>query len=300
MKFELISGSSNKELCSLVAQKLDVKPIIPEIIRFADGEIEVTFPDFAQIKGKKAFIVQSTCPPVHENLMELLINLFQAKNAGANDLIAVVPYFGYARHDKNKIQGAQGSAALIARLIENAGAQKIITVALHSQITKSYFTHEIINIDLIDFIAAHIKNQFSDLAQICLVAPDKGAQERVKAIAQQLGVGHIFFSKQRVAIDKSEIVASQTDCKGKIAIIVDDMIDTGGTAINACDALVARGFNQIYGYFIHPVLSGNAAQIIEHSKFTQIFVSNSIPLKSAGNKITVFDISEVLVKYLND
>ncbi len=294
MDFQIV-GPENT-LAQSIARALDKKLIVPQVTQFADGELEVTFSDPTELQHKKIFIVQSTNPPVHDHMMQLLLTIFQAKNAGAQEIIIVAPYFGYARHDKSVIPGADCQAKLIADILQAAHIKKLITTALHSEKIMEQFNIPVINLWLADVIAHDIKSRFGDLSQICLVAPDMGAQPRVAKVCEILGIGHIFFTKKRIAVDKTLITAVDVHCRGKIAIMIDDIIDTGGTAVNACDELLNQGFSQVYGYFIHPVLSGNAIARIEQSKFSGIFVSNSIPLTQVVTKIKIFDITDVLVQ----
>jgi ribose-phosphate pyrophosphokinase len=294
MDFQIVGPESL--LARHIANDLHKELIVPDIIRFADGELEVKFSNPERLKDNKVFIIQSTNPPVHDHIMQLLLTIFQAQNVGAQEIIAVIPYFGYARHDKAYIPGTESEVKLIADLFQSAGVQKVITVALHSEKIIEYFQIPVTNLWLADVIAKDIKTRFKDLTQICLVAPDVGAQPRIAKVCEILGIGHIFFTKKRIAADKTLITAVDVHCHGKIAIMIDDIIDTGGTAVNACDELLHQGFSQVYGYFIHAVLSGNAISRIEHSNFSEVFVSNSIPLTQDVTKIKIFDITNVLVQ----
>lgn len=295
MNFELIAPPSHIEPAQKIATLLGKELIVPQINRFADGELEIRFTDPERLKNKKIYIIQATNPPVHDNLMQLLLLAYEAKNAGAQQLFGIIPYFGYARHDKGVISGTQGAVGLIAQLLEYAGFSSVITVELHSKMVESYFEIPVLNVSLVDRIAEHIKSQFKTQDTICLVAPDHGAQERVLAIAQKLSCGSILFSKERYGKDATKIVATKSMCDGTIGIIIDDMIDTGGTAINACNALLEQGFSQVYGYFVHPVFSADAQHKIEKSRFTKIFVSNTISMRELKDKIEVFDIENEIV-----
>lgn len=286
-------------LAQPIADALEVDLIIAELITFADGEIEVRLPDLSIIQGKNVCIIQSTNPPVHDALMQLMLLAHELVNARAKTITALIPYFGYARHDSLKVQGGKPTIALITQLLSSAGIQNIITVEMHNSALIPRLAIPIYSISMAPLIAAHIKCMMPSLVGVCLIAPDQGAQPLVAEIARILGVGYNSFNKERYAIDKTKLVASQGSCKGTTAIIIDDMIDTGGTALNVCDALYKQGYTNIYGYFVHPVLSADAAQKIEASRFTKIFVSNSIPLLKSVPKVEIFDIAKVIAEVLS-
>jgi ribose-phosphate pyrophosphokinase len=285
-------------LAQSIAHALKAKLIVPELIQFADGEIEIRLPDPSSIQGKHICIIQSIHPPVHDTLMQLMILSNELNNAGAKTVTALIPYLGYARHEAPIISGGQTSIALMIKLLHAAGIQNIITLQMHNPAIISTFALPVHSISLAPFIAAHIKQTFPNLKKICLIAPDKGAQSRVQEIAQILGVPYNSFAKERYAADKTKIISMRGDCKGTIAIIIDDIVDTGETALNVCHALRQQGYQDIYGYFVHPVLSGDAAQKIQASPFTRLFVSDSIPLVKSVPKIEIFAITKAIAQVL--
>lgn len=283
-----------------IAKKLGCQLITPHIIQFSDGEIEMQLPDPTIFKGRPVCIVQSTHPPVHETLMQMLLLAHELRNAQAGTITALIPYFGYARHDVSRISGGQASIILISQLLQVAGINNVVTIEIHNPLLISSLFLPVHSIDMASFIATHIKHMFpSSLDKICLVAPDKGGQPRVQEIARMLGVGHIFFTKERYATNKTKLISEQSHCTGSIAIVIDDIIDTGGTAIQVCQALHEQGYTAIYGYFIHPVLSGDALERIAASNFTKVFVSNTIPLPKSIPKIKIFDIAHVISEVLS-
>jgi len=294
MTYEIIAFQHNLNLAQKIAHNLGKKVVVPTIERFADGEIEVVLAEPQVISGKKVFIIHSTCPPAHDNLMQLIFLVHALKNAGAQEIVAVIPYFGYARHDKSQIAGKTGAVHVIIKILEAAGINRIITVALHTKETENLFTVPIQNIDIIDLLVEHIKINIPQYQEYCIVAPDQGAQERIMAIAQKLEVGFIVFHKERYATDKTRVIDSIVECTEKKAIIVDDIIDTGGTALHVCDELVQRGFKDIYGYFVHPVFSGDAAQRVVRSSFKEVFVSDSMPLTSVSSTIKQYTVAQLL------
>lgn len=294
-----VSLPSMSLLAQSIVHSLGRELIVPEIIHFADGEMEIVLPDPALFKGKHVCIVHSTNPPVHENLVQILLLAHELGDAGSGSITALIPYFGYARHDSSKIHGGQGSIALMAKLLHAAGIHNVITVDIHNPMVLPSLVLPVYSIPLASFIAKHIKRTLPSLDGVCLVAPDQGAQQRVQDIARILEVGHIFFTKERYATDKTKLIAREGSCIGTTAIIIDDIIDTGGTAINVCEQLHKQGYTSIYGYFVHPVLSGNARERIAASSFTQVFISNTIPLSSCAPKIKIFDIAQVISEVLS-
>ena len=294
-----VSLPSMSLLARSIANTLGRKLIVPEIIHFSDGEMEIMLTDTAIFKGKHVCIVHSTNMPVHETLVELLLLVNELCNAGAVSITALIAYFGYTRHDSSKITGGQASIALMAKLLNAAGINNIITVEIHNPEIASSLVLPVHSISLAPFIAEHIKRTLPSLVGVCLVAPDQGAMGRVQEIARILGVESISFTKERYAADKTKLVSSQGSFIGTTAIIIDDIIDTGGTAINACEQLYKNGYTTIYGYFVHPVLSGGAQERITESSFTRVFVSNTIPLSICVPKIKIFDIAQVISEVLS-
>lgn len=286
-------------LAQSIAHSLGGHLVVPELIQFADGEIEVHLPDQGLFQGKNVCIIQSTNPPVHDGLIQLMLLANELHNAGAQTITALIPYFGYARHDSSTIPGGQGSMALMVKLLKASGINNIITVQLHNPAIISQLILPMHSISLAPIIAAHIKQTLPSLNNVCLIAPDQGAQLLVSDIARILGIGFVSFTKERYQADKTKIVATQGSCKGTTAIVIDDIINTGGTALNVCEALHQQGYARIYGYFVHAVLSADAAQKLQASSFTQIFVSNSIPQLKSVPKIKIFDIAKVITEVLS-
>ncbi|MCX5922385.1 MAG: ribose-phosphate pyrophosphokinase [Candidatus Dependentiae bacterium] len=300
MNSVIVAPQSHFELAQKIAQGFGKQLIVPEITQFADGDIEVTFADYTLLRGATVFIVQSTNPPTHYNLMQFLLLVHAVKNAGAARIVGVVPYFGYARQDKSIIPGGKGAAELVARMIEAAGVDELVVVELHAPLVATFFSIPVHSVSVVPLLIEHIEQQDIVLNETCIVAPDHGAQDRALAVADSLKVGHIVFAKERYAADQTRIGARSGDCVGTTAIIIDDMIDTGGTALHVCDALREQGFSTIYGYFVHPVLSGTAIDLLEKSHFTAVYVANTISLQKTSPKIKQFDISSLIIDTLKN
>lgn len=291
-----VAFDNQNSLITTSAKEISHSIVSPRIQQFADGEIRVVLDDPTVFVDKTVVLVQSTSNPVQENIFRIALLAHELKNAQAKKIIGVLPYFGYARQEASNIKGKPGPAVVVARMLEVAGIDEIITVELHTPKIKSFFSIPIHNVILNDFFAQHIQKQFDSLADVCLVAPDEGARERVEAIAQKLNVGTIVFAKERYGIDKTRVLGKSGLCQGKVAIIIDDIIDTGGTALHVCDELTAIGFEKVYGYFVHPVFSGDTLNKIKASQFTHIFVANTIdvPHVSEYEKVSVLDVSSQL------
>lgn len=288
-------------LAQELAAKFEKKIIIPNVVTFADSEIRIDLPEGLQVSGDDALIIHSTVDPVNLSCMKLffLIDLLQRK--GAKKINVLTPYFGYSRQCGCKKSEDIGHAQIIARMIECSGANSISVVEVHDDTLQSFFSIDFTNILLRNFIAEHIKKTFADIKNYCLVATDKGAIQRVKEIAQLLQIDSFYFCKKRSGVNNIEITGK---CDGNIAdkhaIIIDDIIDTGSTVLKVVEELEQLEVKNMYAYFVHPVLSGHAAQKLQKSPIQKVFVTNSVALQEDEKveKIEVLDISDVLLEIL--
>ncbi len=266
---------------------------------FADGELNVVVPNPTQFKGKNIIFLQSTGQPVNELLLGSAFIAHELKNAGAATMCAVIPYLGYSRQERSIIPGKPGALAVIGRLFAAAGIDELITIELHNGDDARIFPLPIVNLSVQSLIAAHIEKQKLSREQISLIAPDKGIWGYVKAIAEQLGVGMMLFQKERFAPDQTRIVSSNGQARGTIGIIIDDIIATGGTALNVARLLPTYGYTAIYGYFIHPILAGNALEQLKQSGLKAVYATNTVPLSAAAETyIRSLDISSVIINEL--
>jgi len=304
-------------LAESVARLLQAHFVQANFQRFSDSECAVFLDDIEQFHGKDVYIFQSTGAPVNDTVFGVAFLAQQLKQAGARKVVLISPYFGYSRQDKSVISGNPGHAEIIARLFEASGIDELITAELHNPAIKNYFTIPVHELSLTDALAEYIKQHFGSRKEMCLIAPDKGAYERVAKIGLLVGAGVLVFSKERYAPDKTRVVGvSGTSTgpstglpgfaqgyaghgrTGKTAILIDDIIDTAGTAINAAQALLELHFHEVIGFFVHPVLSGDACERIEKGPFSQIVVSNTLPVIGDHRKIVPFDISAVLAEFI--
>lgn len=295
---ELIAFHEADELAQRIAQKLEKSLAYATIEHFADGELYVTLDAITKYTGKSVGIILSTSRPVLDHIMAISFLSYRLRQYNVQSITAVIPYFGYSRQERDPLTGKPGPAALIARLFSLSGIDKVITVQLHSNYLLESFTIPCYTINPATLIAQIITPQTIG-SQTCLVAPDSGIEKLVVDIAEKTGLKIIRFRKERYGQDQTKIVGKIGDCRAAHAIIIDDIIDTGGTALHVAQELRTNDFSTITGVFVHPVLSGNARELIEHGPFDKIYVSNSIPLDFfSGTKIAIFDLSSIIVEQI--
>ena len=290
---KLFGGRSNPDLTIEVCNYLGIEPGKILLKNFSDGEIQVEIQE--NIRGDDVFILQSTCPPVNDNLMELLIIMDALKRASAKSITAVIPYFGYARQDRKVKPRVPISAKLVSDLITVAGADRVVSMDLHAGQIQGYFNIPVDNIFAAPVLLKYIKNHFQD--DLVIVSPDAGGVERARAFAKRLNASLAIIDKRREEANVSEVMNVIGDVKGKVAIILDDMVDTAGTMTQAAVALVERGAKKVYGCATHPVLSGPAIERIESCPMETLVVTNTIPLNEKAKrckKILVLSIAELL------
>lgn len=286
----IFSGNSNKKLAEEICQYLD-KPLSSiNIFKFKDGEICVKIEE--NIRGKDVFIIQSTCPPVNENLMELLIILDALRRASPKRVTAVLPYFGYARQDRKDQPRVPITAKLVANILVSAGANRILTVDLHAPQIQGFFDIPVDHLFAAPVLIEYLKKKtFNDTV---VVAPDVGGVKMARAFAKRLGASLAIVDKRRESPDKVEMFHVIGDVKNKRAIIVDDIISTGGTMVEAAEILLQKGALEVYGCASHAVLAGEAIQNLENSQLKEIIIINSIPHSSLPPKFTTLSIANLL------
>ncbi len=287
----IFSGSSNPELTRKINEYLNLIP--GEIDRqiFSDGEIWVKYKE--NIRGRDVFLVQSTHPS-SENLMELLIMIDAAKRASAKRITAVIPYFGYARQDHKDQPRVSITAKLVANLITTAGADRVITMDLHAAQIQGFFDIPLDHLYASPIFTSIFKEKADNLV---VVSPDVGGIKLARSYAMRIGGAPlIVIDKRRPKPNKAEVMNIIGSVEGKDVLIVDDLIDTGGTFVSAINALKAKGANKIYGSVTHPLLSGEAIKRIEDSPIEKLYVTDSIPLKAKSNKIVQKTASAILAE----
>ena len=285
---KIITGNSNKNLSVKISKYLKNRLVRSTIKKFSDGEIYIEINE--NIRGNSIFVIQSISSPANDNLMELLLCIDALKRSSAKNITAVIPYFGYARQDRKVVPRTSISAKLVSNLITKAGADRVLTIDLHAGQIQGFFDIPVDNLFATPIFARHIKNKIKNKNLIC-VAPDVGGTERARALGKFLHAGLAIIDKRRPAPGKSEVMNVIGNVKGKTCIIVDDIIDSGGTIVNASSALLERGAKEVHVYVTHAVLSGKAIERITKSKIKRLVITDTI---DNSNKIKVAKNIEIL------
>ena len=291
---KILSGTSNLKLSKDISRNLKLKLINTNIRRFSDGEIYIEVNE--NIRGNSVFVIQSTSNPANDNLMELLLVIDALKRSSAKTITAVIPYFGYARQDRKVAPRTSISAKVVANLITNAGATRVVTVDLHAGQIQGFFDMPVDNLYTAPLFSKYIKKKLKAKNLIC-VSPDVGGVARTRDLAKRVKADLAIIDKRRPAPGKSEVMNILGNVKGKTCIIVDDIIDSGGTIVNAVDALKKSGANEVYVFISHGVLSGDAAKKIKNSKIKKLVVTDTIDNTKKinnNNKIEVLSISSLM------
>ncbi len=289
----LFGGTSNPTLTLEVCNYLGVAPGKITTKTFSDGETQVEIGE--NVRGRDAFILQSTCTPVNDNLMQLLIIMDALKRASAKRITAVVPYYGYGRQDRKVKPRVPITAKLVADLITVAGANRVVSIDLHAGQIQGYFNIPVDNIFAAPILLEYIQTNFQN--DLVIVSPDAGGVERARAFAKRLNASLAIIDKRREAPNVAEAMNIIGEVEGKTAVILDDMVDTAGTLAQAAMALNTRGTIGIHACCTHPVLSGPAIERIEESAIDSLFITNTIPLNDKAKnckKITVLSVAELL------
>lgn len=276
-RIKLFSGNSNKELASKIAEALDMKLGDAEVFTFSDGEIAVNINE--SVRGVDVFIIQSTCNPVNNNIMEMLIMIDACKRASAGRITAVIPYYGYARQDRKAKARDPITAKLVANIITATGVDRVLTMDLHANQIQGYFDIPVDHLLGGPILVKHFEAM--QIPDLVVVSPDHGSVARARKFAEYLDCPIAIVDKRRPKNNVSEVMNIIGDVKDKNLIILDDMIDTAGTLVNAAEALKAYGAKEIYACCTHPVLSGQAVERINNSSLSQVIVLDTIPLGEA-------------------
>lgn len=281
--FMIFAGTSNLPLAEKIAKSIDISLGILELKRFSDGEIWVKFSE--NIRGREIFLIQSTNPPA-ENLVELLIMIDAAKRASAKRITAVIPYFGYARQDRKDQPRVSITAKLMANLITEAGADRVMTMDLHAPQIQGYFDLPVDHLYGSSIFLNHLSNLSDNLA---IVSPDVGGIKIARAYAKMLNAGLIVIDKRRPKQNLAEVMNIIGEVEGKDILLVDDLIDTAGTFVGAAKALKEKGAKSIFGAVTHPLLSGPAFERLNNSYIDKLFVTDTINFdENASSRIQKF------------
>ena len=291
---KILAGNSNKNLSQKISKYLKNKLVNSSIRKFSDGELYIEINE--NIRGNSIFIIQSISSPANDNLMELLLCIDALKRSSAKNITAVIPYFGYARQDRKVVPRTSISAKLVSNLITKAGADRVVTLDLHSGQIQGFFDIPVDNLYATPIFARHIKKKIKTNNLIC-VAPDVGGTARARALGKMLNIDLAIIDKRRPKPGKSEVMNVIGKVNNKTCIIVDDIIDSGGTIVNAAKALKNNGAKDVHVYCSHGVLSGNAVEKIKNSKVKNLVITDTIDnvskVKKAKN-IEILTISHLV------
>ncbi len=297
-KIQIISGNSNRPLAEAVAKELNIPLSEAEVGKFSDGEIAITLPQ--TVRGRDVFIIQSTSIPVNDNLMELLIMIDACKRASAGRITAVMPYFGYARQDRKARPRDPITAKLVADILTNAGADRVLTMDLHAAQIQGFFDIPVDHLYGAPILARYFKNKMNE--DWVVVSPDVGSVGRARNFASRVDAALAIVDKRRPKANAIEVMNVIGDVKGKSCVMVDDMIDTAGTICQGAQALVNNGAKEVYACCTHGVLSGPAMERLIASPIKQIVVLDTIdmPENVKNNpKIKVLSVAKLVAKAIN-
>jgi len=288
-RIRIFSGNANLPLARKICDKLGVPLGNANVSTFSDGETRVEINE--NVRGMDVFIIQSTCPPVNNTCMELLILIDAMKRASADRITAVIPYYGYGRQYRKVAPRAPISAKLIADLLTTAGAQRILSLDLHAGQIQGFFNIPVDNLFATPVLLDYIKKNYRD--NLMIVSPDTGGVERARAFAKRIGVYLAIIDKRREGPNETQVMNIIGNVKGATAIILDDMIDTAGTVTQAADALRDAGATDVSVCCTHPVFSGSAMERIKKSNIREIIVTDTIPLSDNAKSYTIIKVLSV-------
>jgi len=294
-RLKIFSGSANRSLAEEICRELGVALAEMALGRFSDGEIRVQI--LENVRGADVFVVQPTCRPVDTHLMELLLVVDALKRASAGRITAVMPYYGYARQDRKDKPRVPISAKLVADLLEKAGIHRALTLDLHAPQIQGYFNVPVDHLYAIPVMLDYFQRKH--LSDLTVVAPDAGGVERARFFAKKIDVPLAIVDKRRVDVDVAELMHVIGEVEGRTALIIDDMVDTGGTLVKTVDALVEHGARTVFAACTHAVLSGQAIERIQASQMEELVVTNSIPLNSEAqnsDRLTVLSVAPLLAR----
>ena len=295
----VFSGSSNPAVTQKLCQRLG-QPIADCMVgRFSDGEVRIEVN--ANVRGRDVFLVQSTCAPANDNLMELLIMAEAVRRASAGRVTAVIPYFGYARQDRKVQPRAPITAKLVASLIQTAGIDRVLTMDLHAGQIQGFFDVPVDNLYAQPILFQYMRDNLmtTDPQKTVVVSPDAGGVERARSYAKRLNTGLAIIDKRRSGPNEAEVMHIVGDVKDKVAIVIDDMVDTAGTLTKGGEAVRKAGASKIYAMATHAVLSGPAVERIHASPFDRVIVTDTIPVPEAArreDKIQVLTVAGIFAE----
>ncbi len=294
---KIFSGNAHLQMAQEIAKHLELTVSEADVRKFSDGEIFIEIKE--NVRGTDSFVVQPTCTPVNDNLMELVIMVDALRRASARRITAVLPYYGYARQDRKVAPRVPISAKVVAEMLMAVGVRRVLCMDLHAGQIQGFFNIPVDHLYAAPVLIKHIQENFDE---IILVSPDAGGVERTRAFAKRLKCGLAIIDKRRDRPNESEAMHVIGNVSGKVAILMDDMVDTAGTLCNGAATLLKNGAREVHAYCSHPVLSGPAVERISASEIKSLVVTNSIPLRAealACEKITALSVSSLLAEAIH-
>jgi ribose-phosphate pyrophosphokinase len=297
----LTAGNANRPLAEEIARSLGTRLAETEVSQFSDGEVFVQVNE--NVRGADVFVIQPTCPPVNHNLMELLIMIDALRRASAFRITAVIPYYGYGRQDRKVQPRVPITAKLVADLITAAGAHRVLTMDLHAGQIQGFFNIPVDHLFAAPVLLQYFQQRVAEGAwkDLVVVAPDAGGVERARAFAKRLGTTLAIMDKRRTGINETKIMHVIGDVRDRDVILLDDIIDTAGTIVQAVSALKEEGARRVLASCTHPILSGQAVERLEGSAIEEVVVTNTIPLREdqQSKKITVLTVAPLLAEAIH-
>lgn len=297
-EIKVFAGNANIKLAQDICNYMNIPLSRAEVRRFSDGEIFVEIGE--NVRGRDVFIIQPTCPPVNDHLMELVIMVDALRRASARRITAVIPYYGYARQDRKIAPRVPITAKVVAEMLMVVGVRRVLTLDLHAGQIQGFFNIPVDNLFAAPVLLDYISKMLSD--DVVMVSPDAGGVERTRAFAKRLKAGLAIIDKRRERANVCEAMNVIGDVRGKIAVLLDDMVDTAGTLCSAAEVLMESGALEVHACCSHGVLSGPAIERIEKSKIKTMVITDSIPLREEAKqcgKIKVLSVSELLGKAIS-
>jgi len=294
-RLKIISGNANRALAAEIADRLFIELSDARVSTFADGESYIQIKE--NVRGSDVFVIQPTCGPVNQHLMELLLIIDALKRSSADRITAVLPYFGYARQDRKDRPRVPISARLVASLVERAGADRVLALDLHAAQIQGFFDIPVDHLFATPVLLEYFRNQSID--DVTVVSPDAGGVERARAFAKRMNAPLAIIDKRRDEPNVAEIMNIIGDVQGRNCILLDDLIDTAGTLVKGADAIMANGAKSVTACATHGVLSGPAIDRIRQSQLSEVVITNSIPVRPEANacgKIRVLSVAPLLAR----
>lgn len=285
---KLIIGSNSRNLGKKLYEHLKLEVVKTQVTRFEDGELRVRLE--GSLERENVLIVQSTSKPAHDSLMELLLLVDAAKNAGARSITALIPYFGYSRQNNDKILNEPVSARLVAKLLEAAGIDRLVTLDLHAKNIEDFFTIDVHNVETTNLFADFLREK----SNLMIVSPDEGGKERAKKLAGLLDVPYAVITKTRNTNGTCKMETISAEVKNYNCVLVDDIVNTGNTLCKAAEMLIERGALSVNAFVTHAVLSESAVELLDNSPLEQISVTETIEQRSLPLKFKILDIAYLL------